>query len=68
MPDNPRVLFRLACAYSLKGDKKKSIEALKKSAQKGFSNIAELEGNKSLDAVRGEAAYKKLVEELKAKK
>ncbi|MEK6302671.1 MAG: hypothetical protein AABO41_18320 [Acidobacteriota bacterium] len=68
MPDNTRVLFRLACAYSLKGDKKKAIEALRKSVQKGFSNTAELESNKSLDAIREEAAYKKIVEELKAKK
>jgi len=68
MPDNPRVFFRLACAYSLKGDKKRAIEALRKSVQKGFSNTAELESNKSLDAIREEAAYKKIVEELKTKK
>ena len=68
MPDNPRVLFRLACAYALKGDKKKAIDALKKSVEKGFSNTAELESNGSLDAIKEEAAYKKIVEELKSKR
>lgn len=68
MPDNWRVLYRLACAYSLKGEKKKAIDALKKSVEKGFSNTAELESNGSLDAIREEAAYKKIIEELKAKR
>lgn len=68
MPDNSRVLYRLACAYALTGDKKKAIDALKKSVEKGFSNTAELESNGSLDAIREEAAYKKIVEDLKAKR
>jgi tetratricopeptide (TPR) repeat protein len=68
MPDNWRVLYNLACAYSLKGDKKKAIDALKKSVGKGFSNVSELESDKSLDPIREEAAYKKIIEELKLKK
>lgn len=68
MPDNWRVLYYLACSYSLKGAKKKAIEALKKSVQKGFSNIAALESDKSLDTIREEAGFKRIVEELKAKK
>ncbi|HSO75393.1 MAG TPA: hypothetical protein VLU47_11205, partial [Blastocatellia bacterium] len=68
MPDNWRVLYYLACAYSLKGDKKKAIDALRKSVQKGFSNTGLLESDKSLDAIREEAFFKRVVEELKAKK
>lgn len=68
MPDNWRVLYNLACAYSLKGDKKKAIEVLKKSVQKGFSNAPELESDKSLDAIREEAGFKRILEELRAKK
>jgi tetratricopeptide (TPR) repeat protein len=68
MPDNWRVLYNLACAYSLKGDKKKAIDALKKSVQKGFSNASALESDTSFLQIREEAGYKKVVEELKAKK
>jgi dienelactone hydrolase len=68
MPDNWRVLYYLACAYSLKGDKKKAIDVLKKSLQKGFSNPGLLEGDKSFDSIREEAGFKRVVEELKAKK
>ncbi len=68
MPDNWRVLYYLACAYSLKGDKKKAIDVLKKSVQKGFSNIVVLESDTSLDTIREEAGFKRIVEELKAKK
>jgi tetratricopeptide (TPR) repeat protein len=68
MPDNWRVLYNLACAYSLKGDKKKAIDALKKSVGKGFSNASALESDTSFVPIREEADYKKIIEELKTKK
>ena len=68
MPDDWRVFYSLACAYSLKGDKKKAIEALRKSVEKGFSNASELETNNAIGAIREEAGSKRIVEQLKAKK
>ena len=68
MPDNWRVLYNLACAYSLKGDKRRALDALAKSVQKGFSNAAELERNTQLDAIREEPAFKKILEDLKQKR
>jgi predicted esterase len=67
MPDNWRVLFTLASIYSLKGDKRKSIDFLKKAVEKGFSNVAELENDEAFNLLRGEAAYAKIVEALKRK-
>lgn len=67
MPDNWRVWYNLACAYSLKGDKRRAISALNTSVQKGFTNAAELERNSQLDAIREEAGFKKIVEALKQK-
>lgn len=64
MPDNWRVLYNLAIAYSLNGDKKRAIETLKKAVQKGFADRAELERNRSLDPLREEAGFKKIIEEL----
>ena len=68
MPDNWRLLYNLACAYSLKGDKRRAIETLSKAAQKGFSDAAELERNNQLDAIREEAGFRKIVEALKQKR
>lgn len=65
MPDNWRVLYNLACAYGLKGDKRRAVETLNKAVQKGFKNAAELERNDQLDAIREEAGFKKIVEGLK---
>jgi hypothetical protein len=41
---------------------------LEESVQKGFSNAPELESDKSLDAIKEEAGFNRIVEELKAKK
>src|SRR6185436_14662442 len=65
MPDNWRLLYNLACAYALKGDKRRAIETLNKAVQKGLKNAGELENNKQLDTIREEAGFKKIVDELK---
>jgi len=65
MPDNWRVLYNLACAYALGGDKRRAIEALNNAVRKGFSNAAELENNHQLDSIRNESGFKKIVEGLK---
>jgi predicted esterase len=65
MPDNPRLLYYLACAFSLKGDKRRAVDALNKAVQKGFSNVAELERNDQLDAIRSEEGFKKILEGLR---
>jgi tetratricopeptide (TPR) repeat protein len=67
MPDNWRVLFTLASIYSLKGDKRKASDFLKKAVESGFSNVAELENAEAFNPLRAEAAYTKIVEALKKK-
>jgi dienelactone hydrolase len=66
-PENARVLYGLACAYALGGERKRALRALEKAVEKGFRDLAELESNKDLDGLRGEADYKRLVESLKGK-
>jgi predicted esterase len=65
MPDNWRILYNLACAYCLKGDKRRAIETLAKAVQKGFANVELLERDRQLDAIREEAGFKKIAEGLK---
>ena len=68
MPYNSRLQYNLACAYALKGDKRRAIEALNKAVQKGFANLAELERNDQLDSIREEAGFQKIIETLKQKR
>ena len=67
LPNSAWVLYNLASVYSLKGEKKKSIETLKKAVDKGFSNAKELESDTAFDAIRADTAFTKIIEELKKK-
>jgi tetratricopeptide (TPR) repeat protein len=64
-PDNPRLFYNLACAYSLYGDKKKALEALKKAVQKGYNNIAELNASEALAPLRQEESFQKIIEQIR---
>lgn len=67
MPDNSGVLYLLASVYSLKGDRKKSIDTLKKAVENGFSNVKELESDSAFDSIRTDSAFTNIVETLKKK-
>lgn len=64
-PTNPRLLYNLSFIYSLKGEKKKAIETLKKAVENGFKDIDEINNNKAFDSIREDAKFKKIVESLK---
>lgn len=64
-PDNPRLFYNLACAYSLGGDKKKALETLKKAVQKGYSNIAELNASEALAPLRQEESFQKIIDQIR---
>lgn len=64
-PDNSRILYSLAKAYSLDKEKRKAIEALKRAVERGFNDAAEIERDKEFDALRQEAEFKRIVEEMK---
>jgi dienelactone hydrolase len=66
-PDNPQVFFNLARAQALAGKKREAVEALKKAVEKGFANTEELKNNPDLETIRGEKAYKQLIEMLPKK-
>jgi dienelactone hydrolase len=68
MPDNCRLLYNLACAYALKGEKRRAVETLNKAVQKGFANAEELERNDQVNSIREEPGFKKIIEGLKQKR
>jgi predicted esterase len=65
MPDDWRVLYNLACAQALAGDKRRAIEALNNSVKKGFSSASELENNHQFDSIRNEPGFKRILDGLK---
>jgi pimeloyl-ACP methyl ester carboxylesterase len=66
-PDNPQIFFSLARACALSGDKKQALEALKKAVELGFTNADEIAGNADFASIRNEAAYKRLIEDVRRK-
>jgi dienelactone hydrolase len=64
-PDNPRVHYNLACAYALNRDKSRALEALQHAIEKGFKDVALIESDKDLDALRADAEFKRMVDTLK---
>ena len=64
-PTNPGLLYNLSFIYSLKGEKKKAIETLKKAIENGFKDIDEINNNKAFDSIREDTKFKKVVENIK---
>ena len=67
-PDNPRLLYNLACAYALNRDRRNALDALRRAVAKGFKDAAAIESDKDLEGLRDDPAYKQIVEELKNSK
>ena len=65
-PDSPQLFFELAVAHAENSDRKRALAALRTAFEKGFKDAAALEREHALDALRGEAEYRRLVESLRA--
>lgn len=66
--EKPYVLYNLACAYSLKGERKKALKALKLAVERGFSDVEMMEKDEDLAPIREEEEFKAIEEILKKKK
>jgi dienelactone hydrolase len=64
-PTERNLLYNLACAYSLDGNKEKAVECLTLAAENGFTDINHIENDKDLEAIRDEEGYKNLIKKLK---
>lgn len=63
--DRPGAFYYLASAYALNGDKKKSLQALQKAIDKGFSDRDAVVSNAAFDSLHNDPAYLQLIEKLK---
>jgi tetratricopeptide (TPR) repeat protein len=65
-PNDPTILYNLACSYSLVGRLESSCQTLFKAMEKGFDNLKLLFGDQDLDALRKSHFWPEIVERLKA--
>jgi hypothetical protein len=64
-PDNAQVDYTLACAHARDGKKKAAIEALQGAVKKGFTDAAAIETDPDFASLRGEEAFRKIVDGLR---
>ncbi|HVG32514.1 MAG TPA: hypothetical protein VM911_05515 [Pyrinomonadaceae bacterium] len=62
-----QVMFELATAYALNGEKKKALDALRRAVERGFTDIARMNSSPALEAVRKETEYQKILESISQK-
>ncbi|MBE7464532.1 MAG: hypothetical protein HS116_13735 [Planctomycetes bacterium] len=61
---DPTLAYALACAQARAGKKEAALASLDRAVKLGFGDGAHLQADEDLAALRGEAAYQKLVREL----
>jgi dienelactone hydrolase len=65
--NSSQVMFELATAYALNGEKKKALDALRRAVERGFTDIARMNGSPALEALRRESEYRKIIESISQK-
>jgi TolB-like protein/Flp pilus assembly protein TadD len=60
-PNDPLMLYNIACVYSRLGEPRRAIEALRQAIAAGYENFPWLRNDPDLDALRDEADYKALM-------
>ena len=58
-PDDPVVLYNLACSYSLLGQIDKSFRSIKLAINYGYSNLNHIQKDKDLDNLRNDSRFQR---------
>jgi poly(3-hydroxybutyrate) depolymerase len=66
--NNPNIMYELAQAYALNGEKKRALEALRRAVEKGFADTARLDASEELAPLRKESEYQKILEIIRQKR
>lgn len=66
-PEDPIVLYNLACSYSLVNDVEKSFEAIKAAIKKGYSDIDYLEQDSDLANLKNFPLFEDFLAKMKTK-
>lgn len=67
-PDDPMILYNLACSYSLLNDKDKAFRAIKQAIHCGYDDFDHLEADRDLSNLRGDRRFARYFERIKSRK
>lgn len=67
-PNDPIVLYNLACSYSLLDDKDKAFRAIKQAIHCGYDDFEHLEADNDLDNLRSDRRFTRYFERIKSRK
>ena len=56
-PDDPSVLYNIACAFAVEGQKREGISTLKKAIDNGFGHWSWIEHDTDLDSLRDDPEF-----------
>jgi serine/threonine protein kinase/Flp pilus assembly protein TadD len=65
-PDDPLVLFNVACLYAIIGKREEALGYLERSVQNGFGHKASMAHDPDLDSIRGTPWFRAIVEMMAA--
>ena len=60
-PNDPLMLYNVACVYSRLGEPRRAVEALGQAISAGYENFSWLRNDPDLDALREDAGFKELM-------
>jgi tetratricopeptide (TPR) repeat protein len=65
-PDEPMLLYNLACIYSLAGEAEQAIACLERAVERGFAHKLWIEKDSNLDLLRGDPRFQALARRVQA--
>jgi tetratricopeptide (TPR) repeat protein len=64
-PDVPNIPYRLATAYAKRGNRRRALDYLEISAQKGWADLSALESERAFDPLRKTEQYRRVVRQIR---
>jgi hypothetical protein len=61
-PESSSIQFRIAATHARAGDKKKTLAALRRAAERGYSSKSRIEQERAFDFIRQEPEYQELLQ------
>ena len=63
-PNDPRVLYNMACIYSLAGKIERALDCFEKAIESGYASLEWIENDLDLDPIRNHPRFKKTLKKL----
>ena len=64
-PNDPIILYNLACSYSLVNDIDKSLETIKRAIGYGYDDIEHLKRDSDLENLRGDSRFREFISKIR---